>query len=153
MTSMYHNSKTPKNQCFQIRKAKMKQLKLFFRSPITQSLALDILIWVIAIRMTRLRPGKDNNITKAMQYETIHCIQKKLPELLRTCFLYGERSVAHKCVKIVLLCSEYVFVYQSFIMIQTNSKAYNIILYFYFNVSLGVWWTWTTRRTHSKTPC
>ncbi|XP_016842826.1 baculoviral IAP repeat-containing protein 6 isoform X2 [Nasonia vitripennis] len=76
------------------------------KSPVVQSLALDILIWVAAIRLTRLRTGIDSTKTKAIQLETVRCVQERLPCLLRTCLFHAGRSIAHKCVKIVVLCSE-----------------------------------------------
>ncbi|XP_015597939.1 baculoviral IAP repeat-containing protein 6 isoform X3 [Cephus cinctus] len=76
------------------------------KSPIVQSLALDILIWVTAIRLTRLRTGQGSTATRAMQLETVSCVQGRLSDLLRTCLLHAGRSVAHKCVKLIVLCSE-----------------------------------------------
>lgn len=84
------------------------QLPLCFRSRMSQSLALDILIWVIAIRLTRLRTSKDIAATRKIQRETVLCVQKGLPDMLRVCLLHAGRSIAHKCVKIIVLCSEYV---------------------------------------------
>ena len=78
------------------------------RSPVAQSLALDTLIWVAAIRLTRLRTDLNSTKTKAMQLETVRCVQERLPSLLRTCLLHAGRSIAHKCVKLIVLCSEYV---------------------------------------------
>lgn len=78
----------------------------FFRSPVAQSLALDILIWVCAIRLTRLRTGLDSTKTKAMQLETVDCIKEKLSPLLQACLFRGGRSIAHKCVKLIAICTE-----------------------------------------------
>lgn len=71
-----------------------------------QSLALDILIWVTSIRLLRLRVGQNVTETKAFQLDIIRCIQVHLPELLRTCLFHAGRSIAHKCVKLIIICSE-----------------------------------------------
>ncbi|XP_057338600.1 baculoviral IAP repeat-containing protein 6 isoform X3 [Microplitis mediator] len=75
-------------------------------SLITQSLSLDILIWVTSIRLSRLRVGRNVTETKAIQLDTIQCIQSRLPNLLRTCIFHAGRSIAHKCVKLIVICSE-----------------------------------------------
>lgn len=76
-----------------------------YRSTVTQSIALDILIWVASIRLTRLRGTQNNAEIKAFQLETIRCVQGHLPNLLKTCLLHAGRSIAHKCVKLIILCS------------------------------------------------
>ncbi|XP_044597131.1 baculoviral IAP repeat-containing protein 6 isoform X2 [Cotesia glomerata] len=76
------------------------------KSLIMQSLALDILIWVTSIRLLRLRVGQNVAETKAFQLDTIRCIQVHLPELLRTCLFHAGRSITHKCVKLIIICSE-----------------------------------------------
>ncbi|XP_033217381.1 baculoviral IAP repeat-containing protein 6 isoform X2 [Belonocnema kinseyi] len=76
------------------------------KSPITQSIALDILIWVVSIRLTRLRTCQNSVETKAMQLETVRCVQGKLSALLQTCLLHAGRSISHKCIKLIVLCSE-----------------------------------------------
>uniref|UniRef100_A0A0C9RVJ5 Dual E2 ubiquitin-conjugating enzyme/E3 ubiquitin-protein ligase BIRC6 n=1 Tax=Fopius arisanus TaxID=64838 RepID=A0A0C9RVJ5_9HYME len=73
---------------------------------VCQSLALDILVWVTAIRLARLRVGQHAAEAKAMQLDTIRCIQGRLPSLLRTCIFNAGRSIAHKCVKLIVICSE-----------------------------------------------
>ncbi|EFN66625.1 Baculoviral IAP repeat-containing protein 6 [Camponotus floridanus] len=74
-------------------------------SPVVQSIALDILIWVASIRLTRLRSTHNNAEIKALQLETIRSVQGRLSNLLQTCLLHAGRSVAHKCVKLIVLCS------------------------------------------------
>ncbi|XP_011349517.2 baculoviral IAP repeat-containing protein 6 isoform X2 [Ooceraea biroi] len=74
-------------------------------SLVAQSMALDILIWVVSIRLTRLRSIQDAAEIKALQLETIRSVQERLSSLLRTCLLHAGRSVAHKCVKLIVLCS------------------------------------------------
>lgn len=73
---------------------------------VVQSLSLDILIWITSIRLARLRIGQNNNDVITLQLDTIKCIQERLKNLLRTCILNGGRSIAHKCVKLILICSE-----------------------------------------------
>lgn len=89
---------------------KLKKYFVFFfviyRSLVAQSLALDIMVWVTAIRLARLRVGQNAADTKAMQLDTIRCVQTRLPSLLRTCLLHAGRSIAHKCVKLIVICSE-----------------------------------------------
>ncbi|KAL6430648.1 hypothetical protein ACFW04_006912 [Cataglyphis niger] len=74
-------------------------------SPVVQSIALDILIWVASIRLTRLRSTQNNAEIKALQLETIRSVQGRLSSLLQTCLLHAGRSIAHKCVKLIVLCS------------------------------------------------
>ncbi|XP_012256631.2 baculoviral IAP repeat-containing protein 6 isoform X2 [Athalia rosae] len=76
------------------------------KSPVVQSLSLDILNWAVAIRTVRLRTGYTNPEMKSIQLETIRSVQKRLLDLLRTCLLHAGRSIAHKCVKLIVLCSE-----------------------------------------------
>ncbi|XP_035734374.1 baculoviral IAP repeat-containing protein 6-like isoform X2 [Vespa mandarinia] len=80
-------------------------LQMSDKSTVTQSIALDILIWVASIRLTRLRGTQNNAEIKAFQLETIRCVQGHLPNLLKTCLLHAGRSIAHKCVKLIILCS------------------------------------------------
>ncbi|XP_067212436.1 baculoviral IAP repeat-containing protein 6 isoform X3 [Linepithema humile] len=74
-------------------------------SPVVQSIALDILIWVASIRLTRLRSVQNSVEIKALQLETIRSVQGRLSSLLQTCLLHAGRSIAHKCVKLIVLCS------------------------------------------------
>lgn len=78
----------------------------FNRSLVAQSLALDIMVWVTAIRLARLRVGQNIAEMKALQLDTIRCVQARLPSLLRTCLLHAGRSIAHKCIKLIVICSE-----------------------------------------------
>lgn len=77
----------------------------YYRSPIVQSLALDILVWIASIRLTRLRNYQNNTEIKAFQLETIRLVQARLSNLLRTCLLHAGRSIAHKCIKLIMLCN------------------------------------------------
>lgn len=76
-----------------------------YRSPIAQSLALDILIRIASIRLTRLRSSQNNTEIKTFQLETIRSVQARLPSLLRSCLLHAGRSIAHKCIKLIILCN------------------------------------------------
>ncbi|XP_026296613.1 baculoviral IAP repeat-containing protein 6 isoform X3 [Apis mellifera] len=80
-------------------------LETLEKSPIVQSLALDILVWIASIRLTRLRNYQNNTEIKAFQLETIRLVQARLSNLLRTCLLHAGRSIAHKCIKLIMLCN------------------------------------------------
>ncbi|KAL7288200.1 hypothetical protein TKK_0017750 [Trichogramma kaykai] len=75
------------------------------KSPVVQSLALDILVWVAAIRLTRYNTPSNTKV-RTFQLEMIHCVEKSLPALLRSCILDAGRSIAHKCIKLIILCLE-----------------------------------------------
>ncbi|XP_076233643.1 BIR repeat containing ubiquitin-conjugating enzyme [Calliopsis andreniformis] len=75
------------------------------KSPITQSLALDILVWITFVRLTRLRSCQNNAEIRSFQLETIRSVQTRLPDLLRTCLIHAGRSIAHKCIKLIMLCN------------------------------------------------
>ncbi|XP_076283788.1 BIR repeat containing ubiquitin-conjugating enzyme isoform X2 [Lasioglossum baleicum] len=75
------------------------------KSPVTQALALDLLIWITTIRLTRLRSSHQNAKIISFQLKTIRSVQAWLPSLLKTCLLHAGRSVARKCIKLVMLCS------------------------------------------------
>lgn len=83
-------------------------------------LSLDILIWVYNIRLKRYRSPKSerikNQINKqtasncsdllAQQFECIRLAEKHLESMLRQCILYGDRSLAHKCLQLTILITE-----------------------------------------------
>lgn len=100
-----------------------------------KNLALDILLWVMIVRMGRFRSPKmqktpttatttstdaqDSTATRStttgldcateMAYQQRNCVQalqQHLVELLRNCILYGNRTTASKCVKVVLVATE-----------------------------------------------
>ncbi|XP_017883088.1 baculoviral IAP repeat-containing protein 6 isoform X2 [Ceratina calcarata] len=75
------------------------------KSPVAQSIALDILVWIASIRLTRLRSNQNNAKIKTFQLETIRSVQARLSSLLRTCLLHAGRSIAHKCIKLIMLCN------------------------------------------------
>ncbi|XP_050487172.1 baculoviral IAP repeat-containing protein 6 isoform X2 [Bombus huntii] len=80
-------------------------LETLDKSPIAQSLALDVLVWIASIRLTRLRNNQNNIEIKSFQLETIRSVQARLSNLLRTCLLHAGRSIAHKCIKLIMLCN------------------------------------------------
>lgn len=79
-------------------------------------MALDILQWIITIRLARYRsPIPDgakkqtsDNVTNMhiQQIECVSAFQTYLSHLLRSCILNGNRTSANKCVKIVLTALE-----------------------------------------------
>lgn len=102
---------------------------------VQKNIALDILIWIISIRMQRYRSPKSDtskqgaaaaaaatvgksdvnvggvvsDIVLDINQQQIDCVcvlQANLMELLRNCILNGNRSTSSKCVKIVLIASE-----------------------------------------------
>ncbi|XP_063222017.1 baculoviral IAP repeat-containing protein 6 isoform X2 [Bacillus rossius redtenbacheri] len=74
------------------------------RSPVVQGLAIDILVWVASVRLARLRcPSGDS---KSGQVEFVRIVERKLVPLIKHCLLLSGRSIAHKCVKLILVCSE-----------------------------------------------
>lgn len=92
-----------------------------------KNIALDILIWIISIRMQRYRSPKSDlstanrsqrsggggtmvgDIVADMNQQQLDCaavVQANMTDLLRNCILHGNRSTANKCVKIILITSE-----------------------------------------------
>lgn len=75
-----------------------------------QNLALDLIHWIVSIRMTRFRSPKTSENTypdvHALQKECVKIVSGFLPQLMLECFLGGNRSVAHKCTKILLVMYE-----------------------------------------------
>lgn len=75
-------------------------------------LALDIMIWVISVRLQRMRLAKsekgkvENKSVETQQLECIKIIEKHVDELIRTCILCADRSIAKKCIRIILITSE-----------------------------------------------
>ncbi|KAG8233772.1 hypothetical protein J437_LFUL003843, partial [Ladona fulva] len=64
-------------------------------------LALDILIWVVSIRLSHHSFGDKEN-----QLEVIKAVQSRLETLVYCCLILSGRSIAHKFVKLILICSE-----------------------------------------------
>lgn len=91
---------------------------------VKRNLTLDILLWIITIRMARFRFPK-NEYRKAaskkpetttsppvcfdhnqQQVECVRAIEENLTNLILSCIVFGNRTTAHKCVKIVMTASE-----------------------------------------------
>lgn len=83
-------------------------------------LALDILIWIYGIRLKRYRSPKSERIKHqinrqtasncsdllAQQFECIRLAESHLENMLRHCILRGDRSLAHKCLQLIILITE-----------------------------------------------
>lgn len=79
-------------------------------STLEKNYALDILIWICCIRLKRFRSPKSDR-TKgqpilAQQLECINLTEKYLENILRYCIIHSNRSMAHKCVKLILVLTE-----------------------------------------------
>ncbi|XP_055530487.1 baculoviral IAP repeat-containing protein 6 isoform X3 [Wyeomyia smithii] len=83
-----------------------------------QNIVFDILIWVVSIRMVRYRYPKNPFAKKVIlteikdvassdvnvqQSECIRIIERHLENIIRHCIVLGNRSIAHKCVKLISL--------------------------------------------------
>lgn len=88
-------------------------------SSVSRNLSLDIIIWIISIRMARYRSPKYENRKPEKKHKTndtidvgtqqVECIkilEKSLCELIRNCIVFGNRTTAHKCVKLIITASE-----------------------------------------------
>lgn len=72
-------------------------------SMIAQNLALDILYWIVSIRMKQFRNLEQSNPdVHSLQKDCVKTVCSYLREMLMECVLNGGRSVAHKCVKTLL---------------------------------------------------
>ncbi|XP_061384581.1 baculoviral IAP repeat-containing protein 6 isoform X3 [Danaus plexippus] len=79
-----------------------------------RKLALDLINWVVSIRLQRMRLAKSDkgkekdaqNPVETQQLECIAVIEKHTDALIKTCILCANRSVAKKCVKIMLITRE-----------------------------------------------
>lgn len=81
-----------------------------------RKIALDLLIWVISIRLQRLRLTKSKvdkvntkntqNHVEAQQLECVKIVEKHIDELVKKCILCAKRSIAKKCIKIIMITSE-----------------------------------------------
>ncbi|XP_055678934.1 baculoviral IAP repeat-containing protein 6 isoform X2 [Lutzomyia longipalpis] len=76
----------------------------------TQNISLDIILWIVSIRMARYRSPRNTESTfpdvHSLQKDCIKIMEMHLSEFIKSCILYGNRSVAHKCVKIILVALE-----------------------------------------------
>lgn len=80
-----------------------------------RKIAMDLIIWVISIRLQRIRPNSDkttdgnkdaSSTIEAQQLECVNIIEKYVESLIRNCILGAKRSISKKCVKILLITSE-----------------------------------------------
>jgi baculoviral IAP repeat-containing protein 6 (apollon) len=71
---------------------------------LTQSIAMDILIWILSIRLARYRCPRNYASTdvNAQQSYCVNIVEQHLNELINKCILLNNRSMAHKCVKLVI---------------------------------------------------
>ncbi|XP_075222220.1 BIR repeat containing ubiquitin-conjugating enzyme isoform X2 [Lycorma delicatula] len=81
-----------------------KQRESGDKGQVNQCIALDILNWIAAIRLGRLRCSHSSLVN--MQVDFIKIVESYLPLLIKQCFIQGGRSVAQKCVKLFTLCSD-----------------------------------------------
>lgn len=72
--------------------------------PLMQSIAMDILIWILSIRLARYRCPRNYASTdvNAQQSYCVNIVEQNLSELINKCILLNNRSTAHKCVKLVI---------------------------------------------------
>ncbi|XP_059612083.1 baculoviral IAP repeat-containing protein 6 [Phlebotomus argentipes] len=79
-------------------------------APMTQNISLDIILWIVSIRMARYRSPRNTESTfpdvHSLQKDCIKIMEMHLSDFIKNCILYGNRSVAHKCVKIILVTLE-----------------------------------------------
>lgn len=68
-----------------------------------QSLIFDILLWLSSIRLARNRCSSGE--APIQQFDCIKCVETSLEPLFRNCLLASGRSIARKCVKFVITCS------------------------------------------------
>lgn len=67
-----------------------------------QTLALDILVWINSIRLARYRcPRNCSTDVNVQQSVCVQSVGEALGELINKCILLNNRSIAHKCVKLV----------------------------------------------------
>ncbi|XP_036324883.1 baculoviral IAP repeat-containing protein 6 isoform X2 [Rhagoletis pomonella] len=85
-----------------------------------KNLALDVLIWICFIRLNRFRSPKSERIKTqinkstastntdlmAQQFECICVSEKYLENMLRNCIIHSNRTMAHKCVKLILILTD-----------------------------------------------
>ncbi|XP_069118544.1 baculoviral IAP repeat-containing protein 6-like isoform X2 [Argopecten irradians] len=64
-----------------------------------QDMILDILMWITAIQ------SKDPE-KKTSQKSLPQTIQGKLGSLIKACFIYGSRTTAHKCARLLAMCMD-----------------------------------------------
>ncbi|CAH0383910.1 unnamed protein product [Bemisia tabaci] len=73
---------------------------VFNKNIVMKLMALDVLIWIACIRL-----GGRKQLT-SKQRDFVNIIKDNLPPLMQHCFISAGRSIAHKCVKLLVICSE-----------------------------------------------
>lgn len=73
------------------------------------STSLDILDWIASVRLTR--NGSNSGRAPIQQLEFLSTIEENLPKLLHHCLIDGGRSIAHKCMRLMITCIRYVLLY------------------------------------------
>jgi baculoviral IAP repeat-containing protein 6 (apollon) len=70
-----------------------------------QNLAMDVLIWIVTIRLGRYRCPRNYASTdiNAQQSLCVNIVEQNLSTLINKCVILNNRSTAHKCVKLVIL--------------------------------------------------
>lgn len=79
-----------------------------------RKIALDLINWVISIRLQRMRftksdKGKEKDSDSPIETQQLECIdviEEHTEALVKNCILCANRSIAKKCVKIMLITSE-----------------------------------------------
>lgn len=66
-----------------------------------QSTAMDLLVWIAAVNLCGPQIGH-----LSYQEKFISCVSQKLSSLLLHGILFADRSTAHKCAKLLVLCIE-----------------------------------------------
>jgi hypothetical protein len=70
-------------------------------SNMIQVAALDLLVWIAAVNLCGPPIGSSDN-----QCKFISAVQTKLDGLIMQGILLSDRSTAHKCAKLLVLCIE-----------------------------------------------
>lgn len=70
-----------------------------------RSIALDMLNWIGSIRLVRNR-CHGHGEAPTYQRDYLKIIEIYVVDLIRKCLLKSSRSVAHKCVKLMIVCSK-----------------------------------------------
>lgn len=74
------------------------------KDALMQNLAMDILIWILSIRLARYRCPRNfaSSDVNAQQSICVNMMEQNLNDLINKCILLNNRSTAHKCVKLVI---------------------------------------------------
>jgi len=70
-------------------------------SAMLQVAALDLLVWIAAVNLCGPPIGSSD-----IQSQFVTAVQSKLDELIMNGILMSDRSTAHKCAKLLVLCIE-----------------------------------------------